>query len=100
LKWSMGGHPDACCCMWLPQRAACLFVSATVVVDRDCSLLVALHAPLLATLGTILSIMDGNVGRCSPAIAWGRAKLGCLVAVGVLGGDAAPLDGAVLGDVS
>jgi hypothetical protein len=44
--------------------------------------------------------MDGDVRRRSPAIAWGRAKLGCLVAVGVLGGDAAPLDGAVLGDVS
>jgi hypothetical protein len=80
-------------------RAACLLADVTVVVGRDCGLLVALLAPLLAALGALLGGLDGVVGQGFPAAAWGRVKLGCLVADGVLGGHTAPLLDGARGDV-
>jgi hypothetical protein len=59
-----------------------------------------LVAPLVPLLAAIHRVQDGNIGRCSPAAAQGRVKLGCLVADGVLGSDAALLLDGVLGCVS
>jgi hypothetical protein len=54
--------------------------------------------PILSTLGALLGVMDGDVGRCLLAAAhghlptaWGKAKLGRLVAGGVLGDDVVQL---------
>jgi hypothetical protein len=54
-----------------------------------------LLASLLATLGALLGVLDGGVGRRLPTLAQGWVKLGRLVAGGVLGGDAAHLLGSV-----
>jgi hypothetical protein len=43
-------------------RAARLLVVATVITGRRCDLLTALLASLLATHGTLLTIMDDNIG--------------------------------------
>jgi hypothetical protein len=58
----------------------------------------ALLAPLFAALDTLLSTMDGDVGRCLLAIAWGHlpvelgwTKHSCLVAGAMLGEDATRL---------
>jgi hypothetical protein len=48
-----------------------------------------LLAPLLATLGALTDILDDGIEQHFPAAAWGWVKLGCLVADGMLGGDAA-----------
>jgi hypothetical protein len=61
---------------------------ATVIVGRGCGLLKTLLAPLPATL---LGVLDGDFKRCLPAVARCWAKLVCLVASGVLGGDTAQL---------
>jgi hypothetical protein len=86
-------------CRGVPRvGATCFLVDVTVVIGLSCSLLAALLAPLLAAQSVITGILDGDVGRCSPATAWGQAKLGHLVANDVLGGDASPLlDGALEG---
>jgi hypothetical protein len=55
--------------------------------------------PLLATLGTLPGVLDDNVGRCLPAAAWGRVKLGHLVADGALVSDAMRLLGGILDGV-
>jgi hypothetical protein len=73
-----------------------LLANAAIVVDHSCSLLVPLLAPLLATLGTLLGILGGNVGRCFPVVAQSQARLGYLIADGVLGGDPSPLLGGAL----
>jgi hypothetical protein len=59
----------------------------------------ALLAPLLATPGALLNVLDEDVERCSPTTAWGSVKLNRLATDGVLGGDTASLLGGVLGDV-
>jgi hypothetical protein len=61
-----------------------------------------LLAPLLATLGALLSVMDDDVGWCLLVtaqgrlpVAWGRVEFGRLIVCGILGGDAAQLLGGV-----
>jgi hypothetical protein len=71
--------------------AACLLAITTVTISRGCGLFKTLLAPLPATLGTLPSILDGDVEQCLPAVARGRAKLGRLAAGGILGGDATQL---------
>jgi hypothetical protein len=44
------------------DRAACLLVEATIVVGYGCGLLPAVLSPLLASLGSLLGILDDNVG--------------------------------------
>jgi hypothetical protein len=76
------------------RQSRCLPVVVVVVmVDHDRGPLRALLVPLLAAL---LGTVDGDVGRCLLAAAWGRlpdslgrTKVGRLVANGILGGDAA-----------
>jgi hypothetical protein len=78
--------------------AAYLLVVATVAIDHGCGLLVMLLAPFPATLGALPDVLDGDVGRCLPAIAWGHVKLGRLAAGGVLGSNATQLlDGILKG---
>jgi hypothetical protein len=74
-------------------RAAYLPVVAIVVLGHSCGPLRVLLSPLLAAL---LGVVDGNVGRCLLAAAWGHlpASLGRTmfshhIAGGILGGDAA-----------
>jgi hypothetical protein len=69
--------------------AAHFLAIATIVVDRDCSLLKTLLAPLPTALGTLPDILEVNVKRRLPAVAWGRAELGRLIAGGILGDDTA-----------
>jgi hypothetical protein len=79
----------------LHTGAACFLVVATVVVDHGRNPLRTLLAPLVATLGALLGILDSDEGRrllaaaqgCLPAT-WGRMKFGRLIASGVLGGNA------------
>jgi hypothetical protein len=78
---------------------ACLLVDAAIITDRGCGLLAALLAPLLAALGSLLGILDDDVGWRFPIATWGWVKLGRLVVDGVLGGDAAQLLGGVLDGV-
>jgi hypothetical protein len=74
----------------------CSLIDASIVVSRG--LLAALFAPFLATLGALLGILNGDVERCSPAVAWGRAKLDCFGADDMKGGDAMPFfDGTLRG---
>jgi hypothetical protein len=81
----------------VPQvRAVCLLVYATVIVYHSYGLLAALLVPLLIALGTLLGILGGDVGQCSPADTQGWTKLARLVADGVLGGNASPLLGGPL----
>jgi hypothetical protein len=65
--------------------AARLIVDAAVIISRSSGLLTALLVPLLAALGALPDILDGNVKRLFPAAAWGQVKLGCLATDGVLG---------------
>jgi hypothetical protein len=81
-------------CGELYTGASCSFVDATIVNDRG--LLVSLSAPILATLGTVLGILGGDIRRRSPAAARDRVKLGHLGADGMMGGDAEPFFGGVL----
>jgi hypothetical protein len=73
--------------------AACLPAVATVAVGCGCSLLKTLLAPLPTALGTLLDVLDGDIGRCLPTNAPARAKLGRLVAGGVLSGCNTSCDG-------
>jgi hypothetical protein len=76
----------------LHARAAYLPADATLLVSH--SLLVTLLVPLLATLGALLSILGGDMGRHIPNDAWGQARLSHLVADSVpSGGAALILDG-------
>jgi hypothetical protein len=75
------------------RQSRCLPVVVVVMVGHDRGPLRALLVPLLAAL---LGTVDGDVGRCLLAAAWGRlpdslgrTKVGRLVANGILGGDAA-----------
>jgi hypothetical protein len=67
--------------------AVCSLAIATVVIGHDCGPLKSLLAPLPTALGALPGVLGGNVDRCLPAVGRGRAKLACLVAGGVLGGD-------------
>jgi hypothetical protein len=39
---------------------ACLLIDVTIIVRCGCGLLAVLFAPLLASLGALLSILDGD----------------------------------------
>jgi hypothetical protein len=78
--------------------ATYFLIVAAVIAGHEHNLLRTLLAPLLATLGALLGIVDDDVewslnttARGHLSIAWGRAKFDRLVAGGVLGGDAAQL---------
>jgi hypothetical protein len=77
-----------------------LLVVATVVTHRKCGLLMTLLAPLLATNAALPSILDDDIERRFLAAAWGRVKLGRLIADDVLGVDATQLLGGVLDSVN
>jgi hypothetical protein len=62
--------------------AACLLVDVTIVIG--CGLLMALLAPLLAGINTLLGALDGDAGRRFPAATRGQLMLG---AGGMRGGD-------------
>jgi hypothetical protein len=87
------------------DRGAChvgatrLIVDAIVLVGRGCGLLMALLAPLLASLGALLDILYDDARRNFPIAASGRVKLGRLSADGVLDDDAMQLLGDILGGV-
>jgi hypothetical protein len=68
--------------------AACSLVGATVIIG--CGLLAMLLAPFLASLGSLLGSLDGDIGRRRLAAAQGRLELGRHGADGVMGDDAAP----------
>jgi hypothetical protein len=53
-------------------EAACFLIIAAIIVGRGCSPLRMLLAPLLATLGTLTGIVDGDVGRRLLVAAWGH----------------------------
>jgi hypothetical protein len=72
-----------------------LLVVATVVIGRGCGLLKTLIALLPVTLGVLHSVLDGIVRQHLPIVAQGWAKLGCLVAGRILGGDTMQLLGGV-----
>jgi hypothetical protein len=72
-------------------RTTHLLIVASIIVDHSCGLLKMLRVPLPATLGALPDVTGGDVRRCLPAVARGWAKLGHLVAGGVLGGDATQL---------
>jgi hypothetical protein len=80
-------------------RVVCLFVDVTIIIGRGHIFLEALLAPPLAAHGALLSVLDGGVRQCFSASIRCRAKLGHLVADGVLGGDVVPLLDGVLGCV-
>jgi hypothetical protein len=75
-------------------RAACSLVEVTIVVGHG--LLAAWFAPFLAAPGALLGILNGNIGRRSPATARSWVKLGRPNADSVMGGNAALLNGGVL----
>jgi hypothetical protein len=83
----------------VPHGGATYFlIIAAIIVGRDCNPLRMLLAPLLTTLGALLSIMDGDIGRRLLATAWGhlratsaRVKFDRLIASCVLGDDIAQL---------
>jgi hypothetical protein len=72
-------------------RATRLLAIGTIAIDRGCGLLKMLLASFTTTLGTLHGVLDGDVERCLPAIAWGQAKLGCHATSGVLGDDTVQL---------
>jgi hypothetical protein len=80
-------------------RAARLLVVAVVITGHECGLLMVLLAPLFAALGTLLGILDDDVGQCFPTATWSRMKLGSLVADSLLGSDAMQLLDGVLDGV-
>jgi hypothetical protein len=69
-------------------EAAHLLADAAVVIGHHRGLLPALLVPLLAALGALLGILDGDVRQCSPSAAQSQAKLGRLVVDGMLGNTA------------
>jgi hypothetical protein len=77
-------------------RAAYSLIDATIIVGRG--LLAVMFVPLLAALGALLGVMDGDIEQHSPAATRGWVKLEHLDANGVVGSDTAPFlgGGAVL----
>jgi hypothetical protein len=73
-----------------------LLVVATVVAGRGCGHLAALLVPLFVALDAVPNILDDDSRRHFPAAAWGRVKLGHLVADGILCVDVVQLLGGVL----
>jgi hypothetical protein len=78
--------------------AACPPAVAIVAAGHGHSLLKALLAPLVAAFDALLGAVCGDVGRCLLVAAWCcltaslcRVKHDCLVAGGLLGGDATRL---------
>jgi voltage-gated potassium channel Kch len=74
-----------------------LLIDATIIIGHG--LLAVLFASLLAALGGLLGILDGDVGWCSPVATQGRVKLGRLGANNVLSGDSASFFGGALGGI-
>jgi hypothetical protein len=70
-------------------EAASFLAVAIIIVGRGCNLLKTLLVPLPATLGALLSVLDGDVGSCLPTVAQGHANLGRLFAGAILGSDTA-----------
>jgi hypothetical protein len=64
-----------------------------IITIHDHGLKTALLAALLAALGALLSILDGDIRRCSPATAPDQVKLSHLIANSVLGSNGSPLLG-------
>jgi hypothetical protein len=65
--------------------AAYLLVNAIIIIGHCCGFLMVLLETLLAALGSLLSILDDDIGRQFPGPALGSVKLGCIVVDGVLG---------------
>jgi hypothetical protein len=53
-------------------EAAYFLIIVAVIVGHGCSPLRMLLAPLLATVGTLIGIVDGDVGRRLLVSAWGH----------------------------
>jgi hypothetical protein len=53
-------------------EAAYFLIVASVIVGRSCSPLRMLLAPFLATVGNLIGIVDGDVGRCLLVVASGH----------------------------
>jgi hypothetical protein len=72
-RWSCPVLATVCDSHDMPHTGATcfLFVDA-VIVDLGCNPLRMLLPPLLATLGALLDVMDGDAGRRILAIAWDR----------------------------
>jgi hypothetical protein len=82
--------------------AAYFLIIAAIVVGHGHNPLRTLLAPLLATLGALLGIVDDDVewhlfttARGHHPTTWGRAKFDRLIVGGILGGDAAELLSAI-----
>jgi hypothetical protein len=92
--------PDACHFLQEPHRhhagLALLFVDATVITGCGCGLLAVLLVPLHAALCALPDNLDDDAGQRFPAAAWGRMKLGYLVADAIMGGIAAQVPGGIL----
>jgi hypothetical protein len=57
----------------VPHAGVAYFlIVAIIVVGHDCNALRMLLAPLLAALGTLLGILDGDVRHCLLVAAWGH----------------------------
>jgi hypothetical protein len=86
----------------IPSQSHHFFILAIIAVDRGRNPLRTFLVPLLASLGTLLGMMDGDIEWCLLAatqgrlpVVWGRVKFSCLIAGGILGGNATQLLGGV-----
>jgi hypothetical protein len=85
-------------CSVIGTGATRLLIDATI--DVSCGLLVVLLAPLLASLGCLLSTLDGDAGQCFPTADWGWSKSRRIATGGVMGGDSVSSFGGALGGLS
>jgi hypothetical protein len=65
-----------------------LLVVTAILIGYSCSFLKMLLKPLPIALGGLPGVLHCDVGQSLLAIARDLVKLGCLVAGGILGGDA------------
>jgi hypothetical protein len=75
--------------------AICSLAATTIVISRGRGLLKSLLPPLPTTLGTLPSVLGGDISQCLPVVARGWSKLGCFIAGSILGGDTTQLLGGV-----
>jgi hypothetical protein len=86
----------ACSCRDAHHTGAARSLAVAANIGGRCrGLLKPLLAPLPVTLGALPNVLESDVKRRFPVIAWGRAKFGRLAAGGVRGGDAGQLLGGV-----